>query len=89
MKQQAAEYLTQWEAFISAKHARSFRGKKLSKAAWKLCCQKFSDAVENSWMAAVEQLQLAELDNFHNEIRVSFPLTFWFWIILFIYLFCS
>ena len=25
---------------------------------------------------AVEHLQLAELDNFNNEIKVSFPLTF-------------
>ena len=47
------------------------RLEKLSKAAWKLCSQTFSDAAENSWMAAVEHfsepLQLAELDNFHNE----------------------
>ena len=37
---ETAEYQSQWEAFNSAKHARSLPGKKLSKAAWKLCCRK-------------------------------------------------
>ena len=68
-EKQAAEYLTQWEAFTWPR--LNICLEKLSKAAWKLCNRKFSDAEENSWMAAVENLQLAELDNFHNEIRVS------------------
>ena len=39
-EKETAEYQSQWEAFNSAKHARSLPGKKLSKAAWKLCCRK-------------------------------------------------
>ena len=40
-EKETAEYQSQWEAFNSAKHARSLPGKKkLSKAVWKLCCRK-------------------------------------------------
>ena len=39
-EKETAQYQSQWEAFNSAKHARSLPGKKLSKAAWKLCCRK-------------------------------------------------
>ena len=39
-EKETVEYQSQWETFNSAKHARSLPGKKLSKAAWKLCCGK-------------------------------------------------
>ena len=77
---ETAEYQSQWEAFNSAKHARSLPGKKLSKAAWKLCCRKVCRLRGKSTNADEWQrlntfscsLQLpTESDNSPNEINVS------------------
>ena len=69
-QKQAAEYLKQWEAFTSAEHARSLPGKNY----WKLL-KCVVESFPREFMNG-RGLKLAELDYFHNEIKVSFPLTF-------------
>ena len=76
-EKRAAEYLTQWEAFTSAKHARSLPGKNYRKLLESCVVESFPIQRREKFMndhelPRLNTLQLAELDNFHNEIKVSF-----------------
>ena len=76
-EKQAAEYLTQWEPFTSVKHLRSLPGKNYRKLVFESCVVESFPMPRkiHEWLQ-LNTLQLAELNNFHNEIKVSFPLTF-------------
>ena len=77
-EKQAAEYLTQWEEFTSAKHPRSLPGKNYRKLLESFVVESFPTPRKIHEWPRLNTLQLAELDNFHNEKSLAFHWRFKF-----------